>query len=94
MQDLPARQVVLDRMGFELLSDFLHIVAYNTSDPFANLPLGGASVASAMPGARKSGAKYKAQTAGHRDQKQALDENVKATPPLTSHVWKACYGPM
>lgn len=76
-------------MGFELLSDFLHVVAYNTSDPFAKLPLGGASAA----GAHRSGAKQGAQTAGHKDQKQARDDIEQPAPPLLSHVWKACSAP-
>ena len=81
-------QVVLDKMGFELLSDFLHIVAYNTSDPFAKSPLGGASMAIVAPGAQMSDAKQEAPTAGHKNQKPAHDESVNATT-LPNHIWKA-----
>ena len=80
---------MLDNLGHELLSDFVHIAAFHTTDPFARVLDGDAQGVRTIAWGHKAGRKRRAQVATEKLRMQEPEAALKTEQTVPPHVWEA-----
>ncbi|EIE24842.1 hypothetical protein COCSUDRAFT_62248 [Coccomyxa subellipsoidea C-169] len=91
---LQTLQVVLDKVGHELLSDFIHITAFHTSDPFAKALDGNVPGAHANARGWKARRKRRAQAAAEKIKKHEPEAAAATAQAVPAHAdaWRERQG--
>ena len=79
---------MLDNLGHELLSDFVHIAAFHTTDP-ARVLDGDTQRVRTIAWGHTTGKKRRAQAATEKLRNREPEASLKTEQTVPLHVWKA-----